>query len=101
MDAAIFRLPNDPAAGAAWLDRAAPAARDAARALAGLGAEARDEALHRAAACLRAGAEHILAANARDVEAASGPAAFLDRLALTPARIEAMARGLDDIAALP
>ncbi len=101
MDAAIFRLPNDPAVGAAWLDHAAPAARDAARALAGLGADARNEALRRAAACLRAGAEHILAANARDVEAASGPAAFLDRLTLTPARTEAMAQGLDDIAALP
>ena len=94
-------MPNEPAADAAWLDQAAPAARDAARCLAGLGAEARDEALRRAGACVRAAAGHILAANARDVAAASGPAAFLDRLTLTPARIEAMAQGLDDIAALP
>ena len=33
--------------------------------------------------------------------AGEGSAAFRDRLALTPARVEAMAQGLDDIAALP
>ena len=45
-----------------------------------------------------------LAANARDVaaaQAAGHDAAFVDRLALSPATIEAMAAGLEQIAALP
>ncbi len=53
---------------------------------------------------MRACAADILAANARDLAAAkaNGTApAFLDRLALDSARVEAMAKGLDDIAALP
>jgi glutamate-5-semialdehyde dehydrogenase len=67
-------------------------------------AGARDVALREAAAAMRRHAPAILAANANDLTAfdnAGGSAAFRDRLALTPARIEAMARGLDDIAALP
>jgi glutamate-5-semialdehyde dehydrogenase len=46
----------------------------------------------------------ILEANARDVEEARGGgqnAAFLDRLKLTPARLEAAAQGLRDVARLP
>ena len=65
---------------------------------------ARNEALRAAAAELRARSQAIVAANARDLaafDAGGGTAAFRDRLALTPARVEAMARGLDDIAALP
>ncbi len=46
----------------------------------------------------------IAEANAADLaafDAGGGTPAFRDRLALTPARIAAMAQGLDDIAALP
>ncbi|HMS80435.1 MAG TPA: glutamate-5-semialdehyde dehydrogenase, partial [Burkholderiaceae bacterium] len=46
----------------------------------------------------------LIAANAHDVAAAreaGGAAAFLDRLTLTPARVDAMAVGLEQIAALP
>ena len=52
---------------------------------------------------IRAGADQILNANAKDVSAAKVKnlrASFIDRLALNPERIEAMAKGLEDIAAL-
>jgi glutamate-5-semialdehyde dehydrogenase len=87
-----------------WVHQAATAARAASSALARMNAAARNAALHEAAAALRRHAPAILAANADDLTAfdsAGGSAAFRDRLALTPARIEAMAQGLDDIAALP
>jgi len=41
------------------------------------------------------------AANAADLAATTGSNAFRDRLALTEARVEAMAKGLEDVAALP
>ena len=53
------------------------------------------------AAALRAHAPDILAANAADLGAYAGTAAFRDRLALNEARVEAMAKGLEDVAALP
>ena len=87
-----------------WLSTAATAARSAAAVLARLPAETRNAALREAAVSLRAASETIVAANALDLAAfdsAGGTTAFRDRLALTPARVEAMARGLDDIAALP
>ncbi len=77
------------------------AAREAARALARSSAVARDEALRAMAAGLRRRSAEILQANAADLEACAAGAAFRDRLALTPARLHAMAGGLDDIAALP
>jgi glutamate-5-semialdehyde dehydrogenase len=64
----------------------------------------KNAALAAAAAALRARAQVILAANARDMKAgvASGlSAATLDRLKLDGARIEAMAQGVEQIAALP
>jgi glutamate-5-semialdehyde dehydrogenase len=61
----------------------------------------RNDALHAMAAALRAQAPAILAANAADLAASTGTAAFRDRLALTEARVQAMARGLEDVAALP
>jgi glutamate-5-semialdehyde dehydrogenase len=79
------------------------AAREAARALALASTEAKDRALHAAAAELRARTAAILEANARDLAAAreeARPASFIDRLALDPKRIEGMARGLEEIAAL-
>jgi glutamate-5-semialdehyde dehydrogenase len=50
---------------------------------------------------LRDGMRDILSANEADVTAYHGSAAFLDRLTLTEARVEAMAAGLEDVAALP
>ncbi len=84
-----------------WLREAGAAARAAAAALARAGAAARDAALRAAAAALRANRAGILAANEADLAGFSGSDAFRDRLALTPERIEAMARGLEEIAALP
>ncbi|GBD44318.1 Gamma-glutamyl phosphate reductase [bacterium HR40] len=80
------------------------AARNAQRALADLPRDRKDLALRRAATALLAQSEAILEANARDMEEARAKGlspALLDRLALTPARIAAMARGLEDIADLP
>jgi glutamate-5-semialdehyde dehydrogenase len=79
-------------------------ARAAGRDLALAPAEKRDRALTQAAAALRADAAPIKAANARDMEAGRAKglsAALLDRLMLDDRRIEAMAKGLEDIAALP
>ncbi|CAH2604916.1 Gamma-glutamyl phosphate reductase [Rhodovastum atsumiense] len=87
-----------------WLRTAAAAARAASATLARLPESTRNEALRAAATSLRARSEAILQANAADLaayDAGQGSTAFRDRLALTPARVEAMARGLDDIAALP
>lgn len=87
-----------------WLRSAAIAARAASSTLARLPGETRNAALHAAAAALRAASAGIVAANGRDLaafDAAGGTQAFRDRLALTPARVAAMAQGLDDIAALP
>ena len=79
-------------------------ARTAAATLATLPAETRRAGLRAAAATVRDRAGPIADANARDMAAARTKgltAAMLDRLELTPKRIEAMARGLEDIAALP
>jgi glutamate-5-semialdehyde dehydrogenase len=56
------------------------------------------------AAGIRARAAEILDANARDVAAAKRAdrdAAFIDRLTLTPALVEQMAAGVEQVAALP
>jgi len=79
-------------------------ARAAARALAGASSRVKDAALRRAAAGLRAAQATLLGANAGDVERtrkAGESAAFVDRLTLTPQRIDAMAQGIDEVAALP
>jgi glutamate-5-semialdehyde dehydrogenase len=79
-------------------------ARSAARSLATSPASQRNAALHAMAKAIRTDAMIIFAANSRDLEAARQKdlkASLLDRLTLTPDRIEAMAAGLEDIAALP
>src|SRR5712691_2147374 len=79
-------------------------ARDAAAALALAPADAKVAALLAAAAAVRTQANEILAANAEDLAEATRAgigAALLDRLALDPKRLEAVATGLEDIAALP
>jgi glutamate-5-semialdehyde dehydrogenase len=72
-------------------------ARAAAHALALASAAQKNRALAAMAKAIRAAGPAILAANAEDVaEAKSGGAttAFIDRLTLTPERVEAMAAGL-------
>jgi len=79
-------------------------ARAASRELAVASGGAKDAALHAMAAGLLAKGERILAANAEDVaeaRAAAHPPAFVDRLTLTGARMEGMARGLRQISDLP
>jgi glutamate-5-semialdehyde dehydrogenase len=83
------------------LAQAAGAARQAARVLARSPAASRNAALMAAAAALEAGTADILAANETDLTAATGSAAFQDRLRLTAARVAAMAAGLREVAALP
>jgi glutamate-5-semialdehyde dehydrogenase len=83
------------------LQRAALAAREAARVLARSSAVQRNAALTAMAAALRDAAPAILAANASDLaESAAGPA-FRDRLTLTEPRVAAMAQGIEDVAGLP
>jgi glutamate-5-semialdehyde dehydrogenase len=79
-------------------------ARAAAPALARASADEKNAALRAGAAALRTRIPELLAANAHDVAAAretGGAAAFLDRLTLTEKRVDAMAVGLEQIAALP
>ncbi|MGF1609571.1 MAG: glutamate-5-semialdehyde dehydrogenase [Kiloniellales bacterium] len=80
------------------------AARAAAHVLGLAEPETKAEALRAAAAAIRARQAAILAANARDMEGGRAKglsAALLDRLLLNPERVEAMARGLEEIAAFP
>ena len=78
-------------------------ARYAATTLAIAPTAAKNSALVAAAAAIRADGAGILAANGEDMTAARAAGlnpAMLDRLALNEARVEAMAEGLEDIAAL-
>ncbi len=80
------------------------AARDAAAELALADGGAKSLALTAAAAAIRDQQGKILKANGRDMAAARVKgisAALLDRLELNSERVEAMARGLEEIAALP
>jgi len=79
-------------------------ARAAAPILAQASTEAKNAALRAGAAALRRRTGDLLATNAGDVEraqAAGETAAFVDRLTLTAARIEAMAVGVEQVAELP
>jgi glutamate-5-semialdehyde dehydrogenase len=72
-------------------------ARAAARVLALAPPEQKDRALEAMERAIRAHADTILAANAEDVadaKASGANSAFVDRLTLTPARVEAMAEGI-------
>jgi glutamate-5-semialdehyde dehydrogenase len=80
------------------------AAKEAATILAQAGGEAKNHALRAAAQSVRENTAAILEANERDMQAAEARGlmrAMLDRLALTPERIEAIAQGLEDVASLP
>lgn len=79
-------------------------AKDASRALAVATRGTKDAALHALADALVAQSDRIVAANADDLargRAAGTSAGLLDRLALTPERIGAIAAALRDLAALP
>lgn len=79
-------------------------AKAAAGILAVTPAETKKRALKAAAHAIRNRTAEIMAASETDMAAARGkdqPVAFLDRLALDEERIEAMAKGVGDIADLP
>ncbi len=79
-------------------------AKVASRALATAPTPAKDAALEAAADLLGRGTAEILEANAADVaraEAAGTAPTVVDRLRLSPARVESMAGGLRQVAALP
>ena len=80
------------------------AAREAARAMREASAETKTRALTVAAAAIRSRMGEILTANREDIEAAKAgnmAAAMVERLMLNDARIEAMAQGVEIVAALP
>jgi len=79
-------------------------ARAAARVLALAPADQKNEALQAMQAAIVANASNILADNAEDVaeaRAAGASSAFIDRLTLTPARIDAMAEGVAIVRKIP
>jgi glutamate-5-semialdehyde dehydrogenase len=89
---------------AAYMRGVGEAARHAARSVARADTAAKNAALEVMASAIRRDEARLLAANAEDVAAArsaGNDAAFVDRLALTPKTIAAMADGLTEIAALP
>ena len=91
---------HDPAAEMLAIGRAA---RTAARGLANAPTAAKDAALRGMAHSLRANAGALLAENALDLadtRREGANAAFLDRLTLTARRVEQMAAGIEEIAAL-
>jgi glutamate-5-semialdehyde dehydrogenase len=77
-------------------------ARAASRVVARADTATKNRALAATAAAIRRASAAILAANAEDVARARGQHddAFVDRLTLTPKSIEAMAKGVEDVAAL-
>ncbi|HUF46101.1 MAG TPA: glutamate-5-semialdehyde dehydrogenase [Aestuariivirgaceae bacterium] len=99
-----MKLASEPCDMESEVLRLGPAARQAQSQLALAATAAKDAALRAMAARLRAERDPILRANAVDMSHARAddrPVAFLDRLALTPERIEAMAQTLEATAALP
>jgi glutamate-5-semialdehyde dehydrogenase len=101
---AAAQSPNKPenAALAAEIRALARAAKDAAAQLALASAAQRTAALRAMAAAIREDAGMILAANDKDMAAAGAlTAALKDRLKLDAARVEAMAKGVEEVAALP
>ncbi len=89
---------------AAYAAEVAVAAKVASRALATATGEQKNRFLRRAAALIREQTSAILAENQNDVAAAPAfglNAAAIDRLKLTPPRLNAAASALEEIAALP
>ena len=79
-------------------------AKQAARAVASVSTERKNSALKNMARAIRKKAKELQRENKKDLDAAKKKGlstAMIDRLALTPARVEEMALGLEEIAALP
>ncbi|MGH8695654.1 MAG: glutamate-5-semialdehyde dehydrogenase, partial [Burkholderiales bacterium] len=79
-------------------------AREAARAMARADTATKNRALAAIAAAIRRDRARLVAVNAQDVagaQAAGEDAAFVDRLTLTDASVEAMAQGVEQVASLP
>ena len=86
------------------IDEIGKRARTAAAALALVGADTKDRALNAMADALVAKTDEILKANEEDLARAKADGisgALIDRLTLTPKRIEDMAQGLRDLTSLP
>ena len=89
---------------AAQMQAVGNAAKESARAVRESSTETRNKALRAGAAAIRSHKVIILTANAKDVDSARGagmPAPMVERLILDDKRIEAMAKGVEDVAALP
>ena len=87
-----------------YMTRLGRAAREASRVIGRASTAQKNRALHGAAAALDAAREELVAANELDLAAgrANGlEPAMLERLALTPARIDSMIVGLRQVASLP
>jgi glutamate-5-semialdehyde dehydrogenase len=87
-----------------YMEEVGRAARSASRAVAAAATAVRNGALLAARDALDGARANLAEANARDLErgrAGGLEAALMDRLALTPARIDAMLEGLSQVAALP
>jgi glutamate-5-semialdehyde dehydrogenase len=100
----IVKTEGDAAAVAESMQALGRAAKSAAKALAQATTDAKNSALKAAAASIRERRADLLAANRADVEQAKQrgiSSSLLDRLVLNEQRVEAMARGIEDIVALP
>ena len=87
-----------------YMEGLAAKARAASRVMVSASTERKNAALTKAAALIRERAGEILEINAGDLSVAKAKgqdAAFLDRMALSPERMEGIAKALEDIAALP
>jgi glutamate-5-semialdehyde dehydrogenase len=96
--------PMSPTDIAAYMAHVGVAARAASRTLAAAPTASKDAALRALARRLRAGGATLQAANAQDVAAAQAAglaAPMVDRLKLTPAILETVAQGCEQLAAMP
>ncbi|MBL8267311.1 glutamate-5-semialdehyde dehydrogenase [Steroidobacter sp.] len=104
MNAQISKPEGDVNAVAGPMQALGRAGKAAAQVLAQANTDAKNAALRAAAAAIRERRAEVLAANAQDVEQAKArgiSSSLLDRLVLNEQRVEAMARGIEDIVALP
>ena len=100
---ALEKANNDDADIATLIATIGKQAKASARIVAKAPSEQKDKALEVASAELLKATDDILTANALDMQAGEAKglsAAMLDRLKLTPERIAAIAKGLDDIRGL-
>jgi glutamate-5-semialdehyde dehydrogenase len=96
--------PNATAAAPSAIAALALRCRDAAQTIAELSGDAKQALLLAMASALEADSDAVLAANARDLDAARAKGiggAMLDRLALDPQRVAGIVQALREIAALP